>query len=230
MGLDFIEDAEVREQIKKDTLEELEKREQKISDGTADAQTYIDIVSFYYSLYDDKELIKSKADTAIEFVGRDIRNGFEKPVDYVNLGKIYHLIDEHKTAIEHYNTALKLHPDFVPALLGRAAANSWLLTFKREPLAFEKAENDLKRVIELEPNNVEAYREMTYLYQGCLLYDKAIEVAEKLVELSPDDEWRLESAKSCSDIASQANKQSNIILIIIVLVVLAVGIVSALLT
>ncbi len=97
------------------------------------------------------------------------------------LGETYRKVNDPRRALEAYGQALRIDPNFAPALLGRARANL-SINPKNDVLP------DLNRALQIDPNLAEAYLERASLYLKQAEWQKAlrdVEQAEKLLPSSP---------------------------------------------
>ena len=83
-------------------------------------------------------------------------------------------------AIEHFNKAIRLYPDFVEAYYARAEVYLWIKEF-------DQAIKDYTSTIELDLDYASAYvgRGRAYHCKGC--YDRAIEDFRRAIELGNDN-------------------------------------------
>jgi len=99
---------------------------------------------------------------------------------YSNRGLAYAELGERKRAIEDYDKAIELNPDFAEAYYNRGIAYA-------KQQKYNEAIKDFDKAIELNPNLAEAYigRGVTYAEQQ--KYNEAIKDFDKAIELNPDD-------------------------------------------
>jgi S1-C subfamily serine protease len=83
---------------------------------------------------------------------------------------------KYKDAVELYNKAVNIKPDYAEAYLGLGMAY-------KEMGIYKKAVDSLKQYIALTPDNPMAYYELGLIYKEMEEYDKSIEALEKAVDL-----------------------------------------------
>lgn len=100
--------------------------------------------------------------------------------DYLSKGNRAYDENEYDKAIEYYNKAIELDPDFADAYNNRGIA------YRRKGEC-AKAIEDYNKAIELDPDYSEAYYNRGRAYRYLKEYDKAIEDYSKAIELNPED-------------------------------------------
>jgi tetratricopeptide (TPR) repeat protein len=98
---------------------------------------------------------------------------------YYHIGEAFRLQGQDNKALEAYNQAIQLNPNFAPAFLGRARARLVSDTsFDIRP--------DLERAVALDPNLGEAHLELAILNLTQLRVDEALQSLAAAVELLPE--------------------------------------------
>ena len=87
-----------------------------------------------------------QAKTCFEFV---LKENPDRKLALANLGFMYALRNDINKAMDYYNRALALDPDYITALLNKAGAH-----LQQKQLA--EANTLLKRVLEIQPNHQRA--------------------------------------------------------------------------
>lgn len=102
-------------------------------------------------------------------------------VSYLNSGNDYAQQKQYERAIQDYDEAIQLNPNYVEAYVNRGLAYNYLQQYERALQNFNKA-------IELNPNVHQAYhnRGNTYM-NGLRQYEKAIQDYTKVLSLIPND-------------------------------------------
>src|SRR5207245_3000613 len=98
---------------------------------------------------------------------------------YLQQGIAYHTERKYNEAIIQLKNALQIDPKFAPALhaIGRAyRAKSWHVDAMRE----------LRRAVELEPDDVAARADLAQVYLDLEIWSSAIEQADAIREKAPD--------------------------------------------
>ena len=104
---------------------------------------------------------------------------FEKSSKYYNAkGYEYFKIGKYEQAIDEYNKALKLNPQYFGAYVNRGNAYE---AMKRHWTAIR----DYDRAIEINPNYGGAYMNKGVVYTKMKLYDQAISSISKGIEIDP---------------------------------------------
>jgi tetratricopeptide (TPR) repeat protein len=91
---------------------------------------------------------------------------------YFNKGRIEHLAQRYQVASIYYNDAIAFDPGYIDAYMQDANAN---MAMHRT----DKAKVDFEKVLNIDPDNDEAIKQLTGLYYDYHQYDKAIEFAGK---------------------------------------------------
>ncbi len=89
-----------------------------------------------------------EAKKCFEFI---LTENTKRPIAWTNLGYIYALQGDLKTAINHYDKAIALNPDYEQALLNKAA----ILQIQKKENAAQKL---IKQVLHINPTNVQAQK------------------------------------------------------------------------
>ncbi len=99
----------------------------------------------------------------------------------------YEYVEMHKEAIEYYEKAIKLKPNFAEAYysLGVSYISIGMKTAEKE--IYDKAIECFKKTIELKPDFQDAYYYLGVGYSEIGKYKKAINAYKKAIELNPDD-------------------------------------------
>ncbi|HWP59946.1 MAG TPA: tetratricopeptide repeat protein [Candidatus Acidoferrales bacterium] len=121
----------------------------------------------------DKRLYWAKKE--FEFVTRMKYDTGLKPVAYLNLGVIHYLEGNIDKAIQHYQKAIELRPQYAEAYFNLGSAH-----YKRKEL--KKAEEAYLKAIELQPEYGRAHYSLGILYLEQKKYDLASKHAEKAEE------------------------------------------------
>ena len=93
-------------------------------------------------------------------------------------GIVYSSLKQYEKAIENYNKAIELKPDYALAYNARGIAYAGLKDF-------EKAIEDLNKTIQLEPDGAHAYNNRGNVYGRLKEYQKAIEDCTKAIQINP---------------------------------------------
>ncbi len=113
------------------------------------------------------------------------------------LGQAYQATGEPEKALEQYHKAVRLVPDFVDAYTGMIESYSSLnqpeyVAFARGMQAFSMkdfntAQIHLERVVETLPDFAPAFLGLGLTYEKLGMYDQALTMLGKSIELNPDD-------------------------------------------
>ncbi|MCJ7496854.1 MAG: tetratricopeptide repeat protein [candidate division Zixibacteria bacterium] len=102
------------------------------------------------------------------------------PSDYLSLGNVEFSKATYSKALELYEKAIELKPDFAEAWSNKGAALIKLNRHAEALQAFEKA-------IELKPDDAEAWSNKGVALDNLNRHEKALKAHEKAIELKPDD-------------------------------------------
>ncbi len=140
-----------------------------------------DYADYYYQIGNINESLKeyTKASDAYE---RFLDSKPEKPWDaYYHLGLCRRELSEYEKAITAFQGALKGNPQDVK--INTDLAQSFL-----KAAQYEKAEEIYKFLAQLNPEDATLYyRTILSMYNEVKMHDKAIEAANKIIELNPND-------------------------------------------
>ena len=100
-------------------------------------------------------------------------------VSYYNRGNAYAKLKKHDKAIEDYNKAIELDPEYATAYYNRGNAYAKLKKY-------EKAIEDYNKAIELNPEYAMAYNNRGNAYDELKKHEKAIEDYNKAIVLNPE--------------------------------------------
>lgn len=103
-------------------------------------------------------------------------------ISWNNLGNVYSLLKRHQEAIEAYQTAIDLHPDY--ALPWNSLGEIYLATNRPE-----EAVNSYQEALRREPGYVLAWKNLGDAYWRLKKYDETIRVYEKAIQLDPRYAW-----------------------------------------
>jgi tetratricopeptide (TPR) repeat protein len=101
------------------------------------------------------------------------------PMAYYNRGVAYERMGQYDKAIEDYNRAITLNPNYVEAYCNRGG------TYEKMD-QYDKAIEDYNRAITLNPNYIETYYNRGVTYEKMDQYDKAIEDYNRAITLNPN--------------------------------------------
>jgi len=101
------------------------------------------------------------------------------PQEYISEGNLHYNLQQYEQAIQNYNKALELKPDFPKALYNRGIAYRYVGQY-------ERAIQDYDKALELRPDYPEALvnRGLAYIHLG--QYEQAIQDFNRAVELRAD--------------------------------------------
>lgn len=98
------------------------------------------------------------------------------------------LLGQVEDAIKQYSRVLKLDETYVPAYGGRA--DCWLVWGQESPArrkaAAEQAEKDYRRVLEIEPDNLDAHQGLANMFVSLEMLDRAVAAYEDLLKADPN--------------------------------------------
>ena len=127
-----------------------------------------------------KELAAAKDENAKRRIGEKVAE--DEKIFQVNWwceqGDKHSLNRDYDAAIEAYNRAIALHPDYAMAYFGRSIAYFW----KDQ---FDRAIEDISRAIILNPKNARYYSHRARAYELSRQYDKAIDDYNRAIDLDP---------------------------------------------
>ena len=107
------------------------------------------------------------------------RYGAEDAKTYYKIGNEYYEKGDFDRAIENYNRAIELDPNYEKAFYNRGLAYAC----KED---YDRAIADVNRVIELKPNFAEAYYILGLAYEYKNMPDEAIDAYNKALKLNPN--------------------------------------------
>jgi tetratricopeptide (TPR) repeat protein len=96
-----------------------------------------------------------------------------------NRGNAYYYKGQYDRAIEDYNNAIELNPNYTHAYYNRGLAYY-------QKVQYDRAIEDYNNAIELNPNYTHAYNNRGNAYYQKVQYDRAIEDYDKAIELNPN--------------------------------------------
>jgi len=99
---------------------------------------------------------------------------------YHNRGVEYKRLGNYRQAIDDYNKAIEIKPNYVDAYINRGVAYKGLGHYKQ-------AIEDLNKAIEIKPDEAKAYSNRGNVYAGLGHYRQAIEDYNKAIEIKPDE-------------------------------------------
>ncbi|CAO5021163.1 UDP-N-acetylglucosamine--peptide N-acetylglucosaminyltransferase SPINDLY [Microcystis aeruginosa] len=99
---------------------------------------------------------------------------------YVNRGILYRRQQKYKLALDDYNKAIELNPNFAMAYNNRGNIYS-------DQKKYDLALSDYDKAIEINPNYAEAYVNRGVLYRLQEKYELALADYDKAIELNPND-------------------------------------------
>ncbi len=117
---------------------------------------------------------------ALEDVRRALDDGWHDAETYATAGWAAYAVDRPGTARDHFDSALDLDGDFVPALTGRGLA---LIDIDE----YDLARSDFTHAISLDPNSDELYALRAEAMIGLRDLDKAERDVRRARELAPSD-------------------------------------------
>jgi tetratricopeptide (TPR) repeat protein len=121
--------------------------------------------------------------TMIDFMLQALRNEPESPDIHYHIGEAHRLQEEYELALEAYEQALDLDPQFAPAYLGRARVQPYL-----NPRA--NIFNDLERAVDYDPAYSEAHIELihTLIIQGedSVVILEMLDEVEEFLDYNPE--------------------------------------------
>jgi len=131
----------------------------------------------------DRETLQQILNRLERIESVSIATGAEKPRPdpwkHLSQGNLHFNLQHYEQAIEKYNEALDLKPDFPPAFYNRGSAYSQLGQY-------ERAIEDYDRALELEPDDHIALNSRGIAYGRLGQYERAIQDYDKALELEPD--------------------------------------------
>jgi tetratricopeptide (TPR) repeat protein len=98
---------------------------------------------------------------------------------YFNRGVTWYDMGDHDRAIQDYNEAIKLNPNFEQAFFNRGNAFD-------ENEQFERAIQDYDRAIALKPDYAKVFNNRGYAYDEEGAFDRAIQDYDRAIALKPD--------------------------------------------
>ncbi|MDP6397167.1 MAG: tetratricopeptide repeat protein [Candidatus Marinimicrobia bacterium] len=117
-------------------------------------------------------------------------------ISYYNQGNDYYNQGDYDIAIQFYENAIVLKPDYADAYINLGVAYD-------EQENYDKAIEAYKKVIEIDPDYALAYYNLGLAYDEQDNYDKAIQSYEKAIEVDPD------YAKAYNNLGLAYKKQDN---------------------
>ena len=99
--------------------------------------------------------------------------------EWFEKGRVHILNKEYDDAIEAFNRAIAINPDYNKAYHGRGVAYS-------QKLQYDRAIEDFNRVIAIDPNFAPAYEQRGLVYNDKAEYDKALKDFNKVITLDPN--------------------------------------------
>ena len=138
-----------------------------------------------------KATITSREQTIIEAVPTSDLNAY----DFYLKGKDYLLrsrqLEENRYAIQMFERAIEIDPDFTLAWVGLASASRWLYWYyyDRSNERLEQTKRYLNKAIALDPHLIDVQLETGSYYYHCELnYPKALQILEKLKSENPNND------------------------------------------
>jgi type IV pilus assembly protein PilF len=135
-----------------------------------------------------------KFDKAIAMLNELTRDALYATPHYplANLGEAYFYKQEYNKAIEYFKQALKLQPDFIPALHGLGRAYVALGRGKLAIYYFEKALKLSPNVAQIHFDAAEAYEQVGNLRQAKIAYQSVVDLATRESDVSMKARKRLQ--------------------------------------
>ncbi len=103
---------------------------------------------------------------------------------YYSEARKYHLKSEYREAIQLYEKAVSIDPEFAMAYRGMAAAYINIFDYEKSRIFIQKALELSDRISDRERYQIEGQ----FYFQSERTYDQAIEAFNKLIDLYPDDQ------------------------------------------
>lgn len=127
-----------------------------------------------------------------------LRNGLKHPLVLHNLGVVAQQRGNHRLAIERFQAALTLQPNYGPS---RLLLGSSLLAIGRNA----EAVRELRRATDLMPREPAARLELAKAFEASGNWLDGVEQLQKLVQLSPDNpEYSYQLGKALSNLSGWA--------------------------
>lgn len=141
-------------------------------------------------------LDKGTREQAIRDFDKAIRLNPNEASYYYNRGLVYKISWYDKQAIDDFYKAIELNPNFAV----KAYKNCGDIHLRRSSeykIRYERAIQCYNKVIELNPNDTEAYFRRGQAYQGLQQYKKAIKDYDKALELNPNFTYAKNNRDAC---------------------------------
>ena len=109
-----------------------------------------------------------------------VRKSFNKARGYNNLGISYNKKGQHDRAIEDYNKAIAIDPNYAHAYYNRGTV------YGRDKVQYDRAIEDFNKAIQLDPNFAQAYYNRGFAYFLSGNRGRAISDLQKACDLGDD--------------------------------------------
>ncbi|HKC66322.1 MAG TPA: tetratricopeptide repeat protein [Pyrinomonadaceae bacterium] len=135
----------------------------------------------------------SKLRKAIKPTKKAIQLGHHVPFDHHYLGIVYHGLGNWQAAEEHYQKAIELDPHLEVAYIKLAYLYSQLAKRNSEEQEsyYSEAIKTYKGLLQVDPQNSDAYRYMSSVYMNLGQIEAAIEACKKAVEVDSNNLFAL---------------------------------------
>ncbi len=220
-------DNSMRE-VKERSMAEIDSLNRAIESGRATIITYRDLIYHYSRLDVDKKFFNAKYNEAVNFINDEINRGITitPSFTYMLLAEIHTTAKNKKLAKQSYDTALSFGENTVQILSSRASSN----TLFDDYAANYEIIYALSRIIEQEPNNIDAYMARAEVGTGKLsiFNENTISDFEKVIELSDDEELKeylrsqIESLRQLKTYIATKNPYSWLIIVLVIIGVIYV--------
>jgi len=122
----------------------------------------------------------SEYDATLEARSDEVVNSATESMDYLQKGKDYFNRGDYQQAIEQYDEAIRLDPQYADAYFNRGRAYSYLGQH-------EQSKEDLDEAIRLNPQHAMAYNNRGIAYGQLGQYERAIEDFDEAIRLDSQD-------------------------------------------
>lgn len=118
---------------------------------------------------------------------------------WVTHGEINEALGNHKEAIQNYDKAIELNPEYCVAVFRRGRSKRALGRYEEAIMAIQ----DYDKAIELDPNDAVAFRNRGYSKQSLHQHQEAIKDYDKAIELDPNDAVAFRNRGYCKQIVGR---------------------------